>query len=227
MAQETQGYSSKEVDDIAKNLARTVTNNISSSITKAVVSAEYDKTFFCTILGVNQIFSSNVDEKTQNNIIKTYNIPEASTTDTYYTIKINGAFYCIKQSETYGMGQSVNVVAPKGDINKLYIETQGQVKSGGNVNCADYTVTLNKKDWVEGEDGQFTNTVECSWSKSTYKTTPICDIDATETGKTTLNADALFQWHFIGDITFEDKKVVFKSLAALTIPIKARVKVFE
>lgn len=232
MAQETQAYDNKEVDSIAKDLARTVVDNVVSTVNKSVNKAEFDKSFACTILGVNQIFSSDIKEDEQNEIIKTYNIPEVDTTANYYTVKIDGHYYCIKQNAVYSMGQAVSVVAPKGDIGRLYIGT-GEGKSGEAIKCTDYEIIVKPKEWVEvkseayPEDIWYTNTIECSWSKSTFKTSPICDIYADEQTSIKAAMDEIFMWQLITDVLFEDEKVTFKSVVKPTYKFTVRVKVFE
>lgn len=130
MTENKQIYDDKKLDDLAKTLAKNVVDSTSSITTKTVNSAGYDKSYSCVILGVNQIFCDDVNEEAQARLIKAYDIPAASTTVNYYTVEINGIYYCIKQNAAYSMRQVVNVVAPKGNMNGLYIGTAGGNKSG-------------------------------------------------------------------------------------------------
>lgn len=116
------------VDQIARNFVSNIIDGTESTVKKKLEDAEYDKTFSCNILGINQVFSDEVKKSTQEYLIKAHNIPEISEGEEYYTVKIEGHFYCIKQASVYGMEQNVTVKVPNGDWNKMYISTAGKVK---------------------------------------------------------------------------------------------------
>lgn len=116
------------VDQIARNFVSNIIDGTESTVKKKLEDAEYDKTFSCNILGINQVFSDEVKKSTQEYLIKAHNIPEISEGEEYYTVKIEGHFYCIKQVSVYGMEENVTVKVPNGDWNKMYISTAGKVK---------------------------------------------------------------------------------------------------
>lgn len=116
------------VDQIARSFVSNIIDGTELTVKKKLEDAEYDKTFSCNILGINQVFSDEVKKNTQEYLIKAHNIPEVSEGKEYYTVKIEGHFYCIKQASVYGMEQNVTVKVPNGDWNKMYISTAGKVK---------------------------------------------------------------------------------------------------
>ena len=225
------------VDQIARDFVSNIIDGTESTVKKKLVDAEYDKTFSCNILGINQVFSDEVKKSTQEYLIKAHNIPEISEGEEYYTVKIEGHFYCIKQASVYGMEQNVTVKVPNGDWNKMYISTAGKVKEG-NVKCTDYYVVLESDKWVKVEKTDspqsltYTNTIEADWSSSNFSTAPICDIDLTyhkynRTPTDMYVANSLFAWQFITTVSFKDKQICFSSLVEPQITIRVRVKVFE
>lgn len=93
--------------------------------------AAFDKSYSATILGVNRSFTDAVDSEDQTDIIKKYSIPETITEgeQSYYTFKINGAYYCKRQNGDFMLYEPVMVYIPNGEWSRMYIDRVG---SGGN-----------------------------------------------------------------------------------------------
>lgn len=219
------------VDRIARDFVNNIIDGTESTVRKKIENAEYDKTFSCNILGINQVFSDEVKKDTQQYLIKTHSIPEISEKEEYYTVKIEGYYYCIKQASVYGMEQNVTVKVPNGEWNKMYISTAGKVKAG-NVNCTDYRVTLLKDKWTAMAENAttssgryYTQIVDAEWSTNAFQTEPICDVVMTGGNSTSL--DAIFMWQFIAYIKFKKGKIEFRSYANPLVDIDVIIKVFE
>lgn len=219
------------VDQIARDFVSNIIDGTESTVKKKLEDAEYDKTFSCNILGINQVFSDEVKKSTQEYLIKAHSIPEISEGEEYYTVKIEGHFYCIKQASVYGMEQNVTVKVPNGDWNKMYISTAGKVKEG-NVKCTDYRITLLKNNWVAMDDSAttsqgryYTQIVEAEWSVNNFQTNPICDVDMSN--GSIASQDALFMWQFIAYVKFKKGKIEFRSYANPLVDIGVIIKVFE
>ena len=119
----------KQTDPI-QALANDIVNTIDSIATRRSDKASFDKSFYATILGVNRKFTDDITVEEQAELIQKFSIPEsvADNEPSYYTIKINGAYYCKAQNGDFKLYEKVMAYIPNGEWSKMYIDRVG---SGG------------------------------------------------------------------------------------------------
>ena len=122
----------KQTDPI-QALANDIVNTIDSVATRRSDKASFDKSFYATILGVNRKFTDDVTIEEQAELIQKFSIPESVAEDepSYYTIKINGAYYCKAQNGDFKLYEKVMAYIPNGEWSKMYIDRVGVVSSEG------------------------------------------------------------------------------------------------
>ena len=122
----------KQTDPI-QALANDIVNTIDSIATRRSNKASFDKSFYATILGVNRKFTDDVTVEEQAELIQKFSIPESVADNelSYYTIKINGAYYCKAQNGDFKLYEKVMVYIPNGEWSKMYIDRVGVVSSEG------------------------------------------------------------------------------------------------
>lgn len=115
-----------------ENLAQTLLDAMSEAMAAYRAKSPYDKTFFCTILGVNRKFVDDVPNTDKAELISKFSIPASldEGEKNYYTIKINGAYYVKQSPFTFKLYENVNVRVPNGTWDNLYIE--GNISENGN-----------------------------------------------------------------------------------------------
>ena len=115
-----------------ENLAQTLLDTMSEAMTAYRAKSPYDKTFFCTILGVNRKFVDDVPNTDKAELISKFSIPASldEGEKNYYTIKINGAYYVKQSPFTFKLYENVNVRVPNGAWNNIYIE--GNISENSN-----------------------------------------------------------------------------------------------
>lgn len=123
----------KNTDPI-EMLADSICNSLVSASTRAgKETAPNDKTFPAIILGTNQKFTDDVSEQDKTVIIEKFSIPEAveEGEQTYYTFKINGAYYCKKQNGNFKLYDNIMVYIPNGDWSNMYFDYPDASSHGG------------------------------------------------------------------------------------------------
>lgn len=105
-------------------LAETIVDSAQQIATSRTDKAAYDKTYSVVILGTNQKFTDDVSAEDKAAIIQKFSIPEAveEGEQTYYTFKINGAYYCKRQNGDFKLYDKVNVYIPNGNWSQMYID---------------------------------------------------------------------------------------------------------
>ena len=107
-----------------ENLAQVLLDSMSEALSAYRIKSPYDKTFFCTVLGVNQKFVDSVPNSDKTDLISKYGIPETvdEGESNYYTVKINGAYYVKQSPYSFKLYENVNIRVPNGSWDNLYIE---------------------------------------------------------------------------------------------------------
>lgn len=108
-------------NQVINKLAESICSGINSNVKSTVGTVKCDKSYRCSILGINKYFADSVDENTVKNIISTYNIPDYLDVN-YYTVNINGKYYCIKSNGNFNLYEVVGVRIPNGDWDRVFIE---------------------------------------------------------------------------------------------------------
>ena len=95
--------------------------------------ASFDKSYFSTILGVNQKFTDDVSAEDQDALIAKYSIPETVSEGeySYFTFKINGSYYVKSQYGSFKLYDNVMVYIPNGDWSRMYVDYPTGDKSTG------------------------------------------------------------------------------------------------
>ncbi len=109
-------------DDYINTLGHRFSNSFMNYCKNQTDKAQYDKSYICTILGVNRDFTDDVSNEEQEKLVKDFAIPEVKGKENYYTVNINGVYHCIKSENNFKLYQSVRVIVPRGDWSSLYIE---------------------------------------------------------------------------------------------------------
>lgn len=109
-------------DDFINTLGHRFSNSFMNYCKNQTDKAQYDKSYICTILGVNRDFTDDVSNEEQEKLVKDFAIPEVKGKENYYTVNINGVYHCIKSENNFKLYQSVRVIVPRGDWSSLYIE---------------------------------------------------------------------------------------------------------
>lgn len=106
--------------------AKKVSSNMGNVSKKYRDKAPNDKSYFVTILGINQKFVDSVPEEKQTDLKNKYHIPETveEGENNYYTIQINGEFYCVQQEGSFLLYDKVMAYLPNGDWSRLYLDYQ-------------------------------------------------------------------------------------------------------
>lgn len=80
--------------------ANIIARNMSNTALEYRNKAPYDQSYKAVILGTNRKFTDDVTVEEQAELIQKFSIPEsvADNEPSYYTIKINGAYYCKAQN---------------------------------------------------------------------------------------------------------------------------------
>ena len=104
--------------------AKKVSSNMGNVSKKYRDKAPNDKSYFVTILGVNQKFVDSVPAEKQTDLKNKYHIPKTveEGENNYYTIQINGEFYCVKQKGNFALYDKVMAYLPNGDWSRLYLD---------------------------------------------------------------------------------------------------------
>ena len=125
----------KNTDPI-EMLADSICNALVSASTRAgKETAPNDKTFPAIILGTNQKFTDDISEQDKAAIIEKFSIPEAveEGEQTYYTFKINGAYYVKQQNGDFKLYDQIMVYIPNGNWANMYFDyADGASHFGGN-----------------------------------------------------------------------------------------------
>ncbi|MCM1333470.1 MAG: hypothetical protein NC084_06155, partial [Bacteroides sp.] len=96
--------------------------NVTTNVTNQKVSgAQYDKSFQTKIVGVNQMFSDEIPEETQQELIKKYTLEEGAD-PCYYTFILDEAYYVKKSDVKFQLYQDVVIRIPNGNWDRMYIE---------------------------------------------------------------------------------------------------------
>lgn len=95
--------------------------------------APFDKTYPAIILGVNQKFVGDISEQNKTMVIEKFSIPEAveEGEQTYYTFKINGAYYVKQQNGDFKLYDKIMVYIPNGDWSNMYFDYPDASSHGG------------------------------------------------------------------------------------------------
>lgn len=98
-------------------------------------NAPNDKSYFVTVLGINRKFIDSVPSSKQNKIIEKYHIPEVveEGENNYYTIQINGEYYCVRQEGSFSLYDEVMAYLPNGDWSRMYIDYPATVHSNTDI----------------------------------------------------------------------------------------------
>lgn len=121
---------------IIDELSSAIVDGMIAASQNEVNKAQYDKSYRTSIYGVNQVFVSGVTSAQSAELIKTYAIPKsvASTSPTYYTVKLKDKFYCVKSPKKFSPYEEVMLYIPNNDWSRMYIDKVGADKaSGGSV----------------------------------------------------------------------------------------------
>lgn len=86
-----------------------------------VDNAQYDKSFNTVIWGTNRLFTDDVPQSTQDQLIKEYQIPETSEKH-FYTFVIDGKYYVKESEKTFMLYQKVVIRVPNGNWDRMIIE---------------------------------------------------------------------------------------------------------
>lgn len=112
--------------NVFDNFGDIVTSNMGNVSKKYRDKAPNDKSYFVTILGVNQKFVDSVPAEKQNELKTKHHIPETveEGESNYYTIQINGEFYCVQQEGSFLLYDKVMAYLPNGDWSRMYLDYQ-------------------------------------------------------------------------------------------------------
>ena len=124
---------SKKQSDPVYILAEQIIESAQQIAASQTSKAPYDKSYKAVILGTNRKFTDDVTVEEQAELIQKFSIPESVADDepSYYTIKINGAYYCKAQNGDFKLYEPVMVYIPNGEWSKMYIDRVGVVSEGG------------------------------------------------------------------------------------------------
>lgn len=124
----------KQTDPV-EILATNIVNSMSSIAARRSDTASFDKSFYATILGVNQKFTIDVSSDDQTALIEKFSLPESieDGENNYYIFKINGAYYCKQQNGDFKLYDKIMVYIPNGDWSRMYIDRE----SGSTGNSSD------------------------------------------------------------------------------------------
>lgn len=124
---------SKKQSDPVYILAEQIIESAQQIAASQANKAPYDKSYKAVILGTNRKFTDDVTVEEQAELIQKFSIPESVADDepSYYTIKINGAYYCKAQNGDFKLYEKVMVYIPNGEWSKMYIDRVGVVSSEG------------------------------------------------------------------------------------------------
>ena len=102
----------------------TILKAISQISNKRVEQASFDKSYFVTVLGVNSKFTTDISDEDKQSLIAKYSIPEKveNGESNCYTIRINGAYYVIRQKGGFKLYDKVMVYIPNGDWSRMYLD---------------------------------------------------------------------------------------------------------
>ena len=117
---------SKKTDDLGLQIGTTSVKNAGETALRYRNNAPNDKSYFVTILGVNQKFVDSVPAEKQTDLKNKYHIPETieEGENNYYTIQINGEFYCVQQEGSFLLYDKVMAYLPNGDWSRMYLDYQ-------------------------------------------------------------------------------------------------------
>ena len=113
----------KQVDPTLK-VADIISNNMGTTALKYRDKAPNDKSYFVTVLGINRKFIDSVPADKQNEVIEKYHISETTKEgeNNYYTIQINGEYYCVQQEGSFFLYDQVMAYLPNGDWSRMYLD---------------------------------------------------------------------------------------------------------
>ena len=133
--------------DIIEQLADTICGNLVATSTKnGKETAPNDKTYPSIIIGVNQKFTDDVSEPDATSLVQKFRIPEKvdDGDNSYYTFKIDGVYYCKRQSGNFKLYDDVMVYIPNGNWSKMYLDYNTNSKNrndnNGYVNLPDIII---------------------------------------------------------------------------------------
>ena len=114
----------KKMIDPTLDTAHKIANNMGKTALKYREKSPFDKTYNAVILGVNQKFIKDITDGDKSDVIVKYAIPEAvdEGENSYYTFKINGAYYCKRQNGSFKLYDDIMVYIPNGDWSRMYFD---------------------------------------------------------------------------------------------------------
>lgn len=147
--------------------AKKVSSNMGNVSKKYRDKAPNDKSYFVTVLGINRKFVDSVPDNKQNEIKEKYHIPETieEGENNYYTIQINGEYYCVQQEGSFSLYDKVMAYLPNGDLSRIYIDYQSGGKGDGATVVIYHTpYNVDPADEHEVNDGDYWIAVESAYS---------------------------------------------------------------
>lgn len=140
--------------DIIEQLADTIVANLTTPVAKrGKETAPNDKSFYATILGVNQKFVDTISTDDQATLIEKFSLPETveDGENSYYIFKINGAYYCKSQNGDFKLYDDIMVYVPNGDWSRMYIDYPIYIKEDTHIPMPFVSETEPEEGMVEGD----------------------------------------------------------------------------
>ena len=105
---------SKKQSDPVYILAEQIIESAQQIAASQANKAPYDKSYKAVILRTNRKFTDDVTVEEQAELIQKFSIPESVADDepSYYTIKINGAYYCKVQNGNFKLYEKEGAQLP-------------------------------------------------------------------------------------------------------------------